>query len=794
MKFLSTNTKTMLNELKFSVSILVFGMLTMAFQLVAQTEPNHGTKFEQLGPMLASPNDYRGADGAPGPEYWQQNADYVIECTLDVENQRLDGSELITFHNNSPNTLRYIWLQLDENQHAADADNHRFNSSSISPAMSEQQLRSLEPWRELDKFGVKIEAVTRKDGSPLEYSINKTMMRILLPAPLKSGESFSFNVKWHYYLIDRINSASWGRGGYEYFEGDDNYIFTMTQWYPRLCVYSDFEGWQNNQFTGRGEFALNFGNFDVKMTLPEDFVVGSTGNCQNYSEMLTPAQMDRWNQAQSSTEPVEVVTLEEAKTMEEAKRSKTLKTWHYKAENVRDFAWTASRKFIWDAMTYANEGGEPVMCMSYYAKEAYPIYRKYSTKAVAHTLKTYSDFSIPYPYPVAISVEAANGMEYPMICFNPGRAEEDGTYTEQAKQSAISVIIHEVGHNYFPMIINSDERQWAWFDEGLTTFVQYIAEQEWDNNYKSWVGAHMITNYMSLPKDKLEPIMTNTENIVQYFPNAYLKPAAALNILRETIMGREQFDFAFREYCRRWAFKHPTPADFFRTMEDASGYDLDWFWRGWFYSTDAVDISLDSINWYKVDLENDPERTEYTSTQKQEPLFQDITRIRNREEGIAFPVQEDPSLRDFYNDYKPWETEDSIKTNTTLLYEEQFTRREKKKQFGDNNYYELFFSNKGGLVMPVIIEWTYEDGSTEIERVPVEIWRKNENNFQKVFVKDKVVTAIRIDPLKETADIDESNNNWPVRELPSRFEVFRKHVQKEQPNPMQKAKDKVINP
>lgn len=373
----------MLNALKSPVSIFVFGMLLMAFQLVAQTEPNHGVKFEQLGPMLASPNDYRGADGAPGPEYWQQNADYVIECTLDVENQRLDGSELITYHNNSPNTLRYIWLQLDENQHAADADNHRFNSSSISPAMSEQQLRSLEPWRELDKFGVKIQAVTRKNGSPLEYTINKTMMRILLPEPLKTGESFSFNVKWHYYLIDRINSASWGRGGYEYFEGDDNYIFTMTQWYPRLCVYSDFEGWQNNQFTGRGEFALNFGNFDVKMTLPEDFVVGSTGNCQNYSEILTPAQMDRWKQAQASSEPVEVVTLEEAKTMEEAKRSKTLKTWHYKAENVRDFAWTASRKFIWDAMTYPNKGGEPVMCMSYYAKEAYPIYRKYSTKAVA---------------------------------------------------------------------------------------------------------------------------------------------------------------------------------------------------------------------------------------------------------------------------------------------------------------------------------------------------------------------------------------------------------------------------
>lgn len=784
----------MLTNLKSPALILVFGMLIMAFQAVAQTEPNHGTKFEQLGPMLASPNDYRGADGAPGPKYWQQNADYVIECTLDVDNQRLDGSELITYHNNSPNTLRYIWLQLDENQHAADANNQKFEPSSISPTMSEQQMRSLEPWRELDKFGVNIKAVTLKNGSPLEYTINKTMMRIVLPKPLKPGESFSFSVKWHYYLIDRINSVSWGRGGYEYFPKDDNYIFTITQWYPRLCVYSDFEGWQNNQFTGRGEFALNFGNFDVKMTLPEDYVVGSTGNCQNYSDVLTPTQMKRWKQAQSSSEPVEVVTLDDAKNTESAKRSTKLKTWHYKAENVRDFAWTASRKFIWDAMTYPNEGGEPVMCMSYYGKEAYPIYRKYSTKAVAHTLKSFSKFSIPYPYPVAISVEASNGMEYPMICFNPGRAADDGTYTEAAKLSAISVIIHEVGHNYFPMIINSDERQWAWFDEGLTTFIQYIAEQEWDNNYKSWVGPKTTAEYMALPKDQLEPIMTNTENIVHYFPNAYLKPAAALNILRETIMGREQFDFAFREYCRRWAFKHPTPADFFRTMEDASGYDLDWFWKGWFYSTDAVDISLDSINWYKVDLEKNPERKEYTHTEKQEPLFQDITRIRNREEGMAFPVQEDESLRDFYNDYKPWETEDSITTTTTLLYEEQFTKKEKKKQFGKNNYYELFFSNKGGLVMPVIIEWTFEDGSTEIERVPVEIWRMNEHNFQKVFVKDKVVTAIRIDPFKETADIDESNNNWPVRKVPTRFQVFKQHKQKEQLNPMQKANKKVIKP
>ena len=769
----------------------------MAIPVFAQeTTSNHASRFEQLGTMLPSANDYRGMDGAPGPEYWQQRADYDIECTLNTEEQRLDGQELITYHNQSPNTLRYLWLQLDENEHAADSDKHRFNSSSINKTMSEQSLRMLEPWREQEKHGHKIEAVTDEKGAPLRYTINKTMMRVDLPQPLKPGESFSFRVKWHYYLIDRMNTVSWGRGGYEYFEKDKNYLYTIVQWFPRLCVYSDFEGWQNKQFTGRGEFALNFGNYLVKITVPKDHVVGSTGECLNYQTVLTPKQLQRYEQAKKVKEPLEIVTLDEAKKMEKKKKSKEMQTWIYKAENVRDFAWTASRKFIWDAMPHTTEDGRTVMCMSYYPKESYPIYNRYSTKAVAHTLEVYSKYSIPYPYPVAISVEAANGMEYPMICFNPGRAEEDGTYTEGAKNAAITVIIHEVGHNYFPMIINSDERQWAWFDEGLNTFVQFLAEQEFDNNYKSSGGPpHLITNYMSKPKDQLEPIMTNSENIVYYFPNAYQKPAAGLNILRETIMGRELFDFAFKEYCRRWAFKHPTPADFFRTMEDASGVDLDWFWRGWFYSIDAVDIGIDSIKYYKVDLENNPERTEKTYPNKAKKPFDHLSKIRNREEGIEFAVEQDSELQDFYTNYKPWETEDSVQNTTMYLYDQTFSKKEKEQKYGKNNYYQLFFSNKGGLVMPIILEWTYEDGSTEIERIPVEIWRKNEAEVSKVFVKDKVVTAVRLDPFKETADIDERNNNWPVKEVPTRFQVYKKHKMKEKLNPMQKAaKKKVIRP
>jgi hypothetical protein len=459
---------------------------------------------------------------------------------------------------------------------------------------------------------------------------------------------------------------------------------------------------------------------------------------------------------------------------------------------VRDFAWTASRKFVWDAMPHYNEDGKRVMCMSYYPEESYPIYSKYSTKAVAHTLKVYSKYSIPYPYPVAISVEASNGMEYPMICFNYGRAEEDGTYTERAKYGAIGVIIHEVGHNYYPMIINSDERQWTWFDEGINTFVQFLAESEWDNDYPVRRGpAHLITDYMASDPDQLEPIMTNSENIVQFGNNAYAKPATGLNILRETIMGRELFDYAFKEYARRWAFKHPTPADFFRTMEDASGVDLDWFWRGWFYGIEPVDIKLDTVKWFQVDMENDPEPIERTFPQSREEPFRSISQIRNAEDtSIQFLTEEDPDVVDFYTNYKPWETEDSLQQVKVTFFDETYKKKEKEEMFGGKNYYELTFVNEGGLPMPLIVEFTFEDGTKEIDRIPVEIWRKNENKVTKVFVKDKVATDIRLDPYRETADIDLSDNSWPVQDIkePSRFQVFKsQYSQEETMNPMQKA-------
>lgn len=620
-------------------------------------------------------------------------------------------------------------------------------------------------------------------------------MRIDLPQPLKPGQKYVLNIDWTYKITDRL--ASGGRGGYEYFAEDGNYLFTMAQWYPRLAVYSDFKGWQNQQFTGRGEFALTFGDFNVEMTVPADHVVGATGECLNYDENLTKTQKERWEKAKKATDVVEIITLEEAKKNEKS-RSKQKKTWKFKADNVRDFAWTASRKFVWDAMpTYVE--GKQIMCMSFYGKEAYGLYRPFSTKAVAHTVQVYSKFTFPYPYPVAQSVEAANGMEYPMICFNYGRTNPDGTYSESTKYGMIGVIIHEVGHNFFPMIVNSDERQWTWMDEGLNTFLEYISEELWDNKFPTRRGpAFQITDYMKLPKDQLEPIMTNSENIVNFGPNAYSKPATGLNILRETIMGRELFDFAFKEYSRRWAFKHPEPADFFRTMEDASGEDLDWFWRGWFFSTDACDLSLDTVKYFKPEFVV-PQMSSAPSMRKLPPPmgsdFEDISKIRNREDkNIQFQVDVDPSLRDFY-----WRYARGIEPYDTTSYavdppKFEVVDQETQKKLSAKHFYEVQVSNKGGLVMPVIIEWTFKDGTKEIDRIPAQIWRLNEQRITKVFIKDKEVASVVLDPMKETADIDESNNTWNTVAAPSRFSVYKAaqaaRGQSTGMNPMQKAQEK----
>ncbi len=737
-------------------------------------------KFRQLGQELPTPNLYRTASGAPGHAYYQQQVDYDMDIELDDEHQRLYGSGTITYHNNSPEELTYLWLQLDQNMRARESDTRKITTGEISDPMGFGDLARLH--NDFDG-GFKIDHVKDASGNDLPYTIVNTMMRVDLPKSLKSGAKTSIELKWWYNINDRMEIG--GRSGYEYFPQDGNHLYTIAQFFPRMCVYNEVEGWQHKQFWGRGEFALPFGDYTVDITVPSDHIVGATGYCQNYGQVLTDAQLEEFNRAKNADGPVIIVSQKEAEENEKQGTSDK-KTWTYKATNVRDFAFASSRKFIWDAMG-VEIAGKKVMAMSYYPKEGNPLWEQYSTRVVAHTLKAYSKYTIDYPYPVAISVHAkAIGMEYPMICFNFGRPEKDGTYSPYVKHRMIGVIVHEVGHNFFPMIINSDERQWTWMDEGLNSFVEYLTEKEWDKDFPTRRGPpSKIVEYMEGDKSGMVPIMTNSESIFQFGNNAYGKPATALNILRETVLGRELFDYAFKEYARRWAFKHPSPADLFRTMEDASGVDLDWFWRGWFYTTDHCDQSLDAVRWFQVDT-RDPKTEKPIARKQNDASDQAISDMRN-EQAYQSMVEKDAATRDFYNNaYDPF--------SWSVLDEEEFNRyiselsdNEQELLRSDVNYYQVNLSSPGGLVMPVILEFEYADGSKETHRIPAEIWKMNDRKVSKLFMSEKELVRVALDPFLETADIDRSNNYWPPKAEPSRFELFKEQLPFEE-NPMQRAK------
>ncbi|WP_296620615.1 M1 family metallopeptidase [Marivirga sp.] len=742
-------------------------MALFAFAATAQEYKNQG-KFEQLDYMLRSPNVYRAASGAPGHMYWQQRADYKIDVTLDEGKNQIIGSETITYTNNSPDDLTYLWVQLDQNMRAKNSMSYAVDENSVPSSASEGQIDRMMGYPDYDG-GHKIQKLVDADGNDMNYTINNTMMRIDLDEPLKAGDQISFSIDWFYNINDRARMG--GRGGFDYFEGDENTVYTITQWFPRMAVYNDFEGWQNKQFIGSGEFALPFGDYEVNITVPEDHIIASTGELQNADEVLTEEQLERWEKSKTSDDPVLIVTKKEAEKAEKNKASGT-KTWTYKAEDVRDFAFGSSRKFIWDAMG-VDIDGKTVMAMSYYPKEAWGLWDKYSTRVVAHTLEVYSRMTIPYPYPVAISVEAANGMEYPMICFNYGRPAEDGTYSARTKYGMIGVIIHEVGHNFFPMIVNSDERQWTWMDEGLNSFVQFVTEQEWEPNYPSRRGpAGNIVSYMKGDKNNIRPIMTNSENIIQFGNNAYGKPATALNILRETVMGRELFDKSFKTFSERWAFKHPTPTDFFRTMEDASAVDLDWFWRGWFYSTDHVDIAIEDVEWYKFDSQNPDVENKIRKDRDEEESYH-VTPDKNNKEGVKTVVEKHPELKDFYNSYDPFEV-DSDDRKAYKSFRASLSTKEKELLDGGYNFYEVQYKNEGGLVMPIIVQVTYRDGSQETLKYPAEIWRKRENTATKVIISQKEIVQFQVDPKRETADVDEENNYWPPRSIPNKFELYQR--------------------
>ena len=757
-------------------------IITIPAILFGQNPNLNYNKFKQLKEEIATPNVYRTASGAPGHQYYQNEADYAMNIFLNDQNQKLTGSETIKYHNNSPDQLEYLWIQLDQNKRAQNSDSYKIQTGDIK-SIDTRSIKNMDPEFE---GGFNITSVTNSDGSPLSYTIHQTMMRINLSKPLLPKESFEFNIDWWYNINDRLEIG--GRSGYEYFEEDNNYLYTIAQFFPRMCVYNDTEGWQNKQFLGTGEFTLPFGDYDVKISVPTDHIVAATGELVNAKEILSSEQIERLEKAKNSEkEPVFIVNEKEAIKNEKGVK-KGIKVWHYKAENVRDFGWASSRKFIWDAMI-VRQPTKDVLAMSFYPKEGNPLWEQYSTKVVAHTLKCYSKYTFDYPYPVAISVHTKwIGMEYPMICFNGGRPEKDGTYSKRTKYGMIGVIIHEVGHNYFPMIINSDERQWTWMDEGLNTFLQYLTEQEFEKGYPSRRGpAYKIVNYMKGDKDRISPIMTNSESIHQFGNNAYGKPATAMNILRETIMGRELFDYAFKMYSNRWMFKHPNPEDLFRSLEDASSIDLDWFWRGWFYSTDHVDISLDNIKYYRINDQNPVTNKADKKINFTEVYNKDISNQRNKE--MVTYRENDKGLEDFYTSYDPFKaTEKEIKKYEK--FKENLNEDELEIINSNQHFYELKFSNIGGLVMPIILDFTFSDNTNKIIKIPAEIWKKNSSQITKVFAFDKEVNSVELDPFMETADTDRSNNFWPPKMEPSKFELYKYKNRRSRPsdNPMKKKK------
>ncbi|MBS1488121.1 MAG: M1 family metallopeptidase [Bacteroidetes bacterium] len=727
-------------------------VLAFAQEQPKANEPHWKGKFEQLDQMLPTPNEYRTGSGAPGPKYWQQQADYDITAELNDENQTITGSETITYSNNSPDVLKYLWVQLDQNLFEKNSNTAKTATNSMRDSSAAKMMAmQLNLWDY--EGGYKIISVKDAAGKELSHTINKTMMRIDLPTPIKAGGKYVFKIDWSFHVLDR--NQTFARSGYEYFPEDGNYVYTIAQWFPRMCVYDDVVGWQNKQFLGRGEFTLPFGNYKVALTVPADHVVAATGMVKNPAQVLTTTQLARFEQAKTSFDkPVIIITQQEA-TEKEKTKSKEKKTWQMEATNVRDFAFASSRKFIWDAMA-VKIGNNTPLAQSFYPKEGNPLWEKESTRAVKNTLEVYSKHTIDYPYPQATSVHAASiGMEYPMICFNFGRPKKDGTYDNDKLKGMLGVVIHEVGHNFFPMIINNDERQTTWMDEGINSFVQLLTELERypELDFSRGKPAGLVP-YMKGDKATMRPLMTNSEQVIMFGPEQYQKAATALFILRETVMGHDLFDRSFKEYAQRWAFKHPKPADFFRTMEDASAVDLDWFWKGWFYTTDNVDQTLDQVKWYKL-------RT-------------DKANVEGKEKNVAKgDLAAGKNAENFDNGPQYIAV---LPTNDRMYGEFQNKIDDKAvvSKLENKNIYEVTLSNKGGLVMPVIIEWTYKDGTKETDRIPAEIWRTNENKFTKVFAKEKEVAHVTVDPDKETSDINTQDNVFPRVVQPSKFDELKK--------------------
>ena len=522
-----------------------------------------------------APNAIRTGAGAPGRGYWQQRVDYLIRASLDTVAQRVSGEERITYYNRSPDTLRYLWLQLDQNL---------FRSSSRGARLFDQDSRFGTKGAEGGVTLTKVlapghPAAGGRPAQPaarLKYHVNGTLMRVDLPRPLPPGGRQLLDIGWSFPFGPNSN-----RMGLELI--DSSYVYEVAQWYPRLAVYDDVRGWNTEQYLGQGEFYLEYGSFDVSLTLPANMLVAATGTLQNPAQVLTPAQRTRLSRARSSDSTVVIRGKDEVgdPASRPLSRSGTL-TWRFTADSVRDFAWAAARHFIWDA---AGANGGKTLAMSFYPPSAEPVWNQ-STQYVRFAVENYSSW-LPYPYPVAINVNGIEGgMEYPMIVFCHNRTDGPALF---------SVTDHEIGHTWFPMIVGNNERLYAWMDEGFNTFMNYY---NWEKKYPGTYNRRgNPTIYIPFAlSGREEPVMTPADRIRGSLSvTAYTKPGLALILLRDRIIGPARFDAAFREYIRRWAYKHPTPADFFRTIEDGVGEDLSWFWRSWFHTTDRLDQAVDSV-------------------------------------------------------------------------------------------------------------------------------------------------------------------------------------------------------
>jgi hypothetical protein len=546
-------------------------------------EPGDSSPFRRLA--LTPPSAVRGADGAPGPGYWEQRADYVIRATLDTAARAVRGEETITYTNNSPDTLRYVWLQVDQNLFTDTSRGAvifgQVPGSSPAAASGAQSTGSGVRLLKVAQAAAAVRGKPAGKSTDLRYLVNGTVMRVDLARPLPPKGRQQFELAWSFPF-----PAAGNRMGVEDIDGSP--VFEVAQWYPRMVVYDDVRGWNTEQYYGRGEFYLEYGSFDVSLTVPADMLVAATGTLRNPDEVLTAAQRARLARARTSSETVVIRGKDEIG--DPSSRPPTTYptfTWHFTADSVRDFAWAAARHFVWDAVG-VNDGR--TLAMSFYPPSAEPAWKE-SSQYAKTALENYSQQWVPYPYPVAINVNGIEGgMEYPMIVFCHERVDPVALY---------SVTDHELGHTWFPMVVGSNERLFGWMDEGFNSFINhYNFPKRWPDKPLPLARGVQSTYLKNAMSGQEQPIMIPADRaltIENWRQALYNKPAVGLVLLRDHITSPERFDPAFREYIRRWSYKHPTPADFFRTMESGLGEDLSWFWRSWFFTTEQLDQVVDSV-------------------------------------------------------------------------------------------------------------------------------------------------------------------------------------------------------